>query len=84
LAIRTRCRATSACSLARSSGSAGSAAEVVAGGEAFASALAADDTAPADRFFLAVFPMQRRVVAKGGQCHTIAMRLPPRFYPQIL
>ena len=65
LAIRTRCRATSACSRARSSGSAGSAAEGVFEAEALGLPLAPDGPAPADRFFLAVFPMQKAGGGKG-------------------
>ena len=59
LAIRTRCRATSASSRARSRGSAGSAAEGALGAEASRLPLAPDGIAPADRFFLAGFPMQK-------------------------
>ena len=77
LAMRTRCRATSACSRARSSGSPGSPAASVPGAGAPGLLLAPDGTAPAGRFFFAVFPIQRRLVAKGGQCHTMAVRLPP-------
>ena len=58
-AIRTRCRATSASSRARSSGSAGSPAEGALGAEASGLPLAPDGIAPADRFFLAGFPMQK-------------------------
>jgi hypothetical protein len=76
LAMRTRCRATSACSRARSRGSAGSTAASILGAEAPGLLLAPDGTAPAGRFFLAVFPIQRRLVAKGGQCHTTPARLP--------
>ena len=75
LAIRTRCRATSACSRARSSGSAGSAAEGVLGGSVRLP-LAPDGTAPADRFFLAVFPMQKAAWwQRAEQCHTMAALL---------
>jgi hypothetical protein len=65
LAIRTRCRATSACRRARSSGAAGTAAEGVLGAEALGLPFAPDGPAPADRFFFAVFPMQKAGGGKG-------------------
>ncbi len=87
LAIRRRCFATSACSLARSRGSAGSpvagASRLAPGAAAFAPSPAPDNGAPADRFSRTDFPMQmasrgRDVTSLtqwGRPCHLDLIRL---------
>ncbi len=83
LAMRTRCRATSACSRARSSGSprspAGAASGPAPAVSPFARSRAAAGGFPADRFSVAFFPMRGGECGrKGDQCHTTALRMPPR------
>ena len=81
LAIRTRCLATSACSRARSRGSAGSSAaaapELDLGEAASAPPRASDGGVPADRLSRAVFPMGQTGVERGEQFHTMVAALPP-------